>query len=430
VGELAPRLPNSETHLEFEHIDKPSTRLHDMGGGVEQLLMIATVLETTPTNAPIFLEEPESHLHPGTQRYLFDQLINSGRQVFITTHSSVFLGDTRNTDKISVYHVSQQNRRTNITRISGTGLKNALRDIGVSHTDSLLCDALVFVENDYDADVLKAMSRTLRMPLEERNIGFVPLGGATSVGVSGRVSAEALKRINQNADSIPHLFVIDRDERTQDEIERLNTKDMLGSRLRVLQRREMENYVLKPKALEKYIKTYSKSNDPIMQAKRDSVTINELGKLIEKTRDGLKSHTFAKIVLGRIHIEHRTFIVQRNEFETMKEILENSSTGEELAQRIKDQLILQARIDDVPALVEKEKVNFDLEWGNLGKREAIVPGEEILATVLSTFGISAKGSELKKKVPKIAAYLDEDEIETELRTLIDEIYRLPTQWNK
>src|SRR5713101_2343513 len=91
VGTLqAPRVGNM-TEVGFRAPDeKYLVRLHDMGGGVEQLVMIATVLLTTDDESTIFVEEPESHLHPGAQRFLIERLAHGIRQVFLTTHAPAF----------------------------------------------------------------------------------------------------------------------------------------------------------------------------------------------------------------------------------------------------------------------------------------------------------------------------------------------------
>ncbi len=76
VGRLQPRLiNNNQTQVVFRVPQgNYSIPLTDMGGGIEQLLMVATVLLTTNAENTIFVEEPESHLHAGAQRYLLEKL--------------------------------------------------------------------------------------------------------------------------------------------------------------------------------------------------------------------------------------------------------------------------------------------------------------------------------------------------------------------
>jgi predicted ATP-dependent endonuclease of OLD family len=68
-----------------------------MGSGIEQLMMVGTVLAIQDRPPNIFLEEPENFLHPGSQRYLAEQLLDRAKQSFITSHSTVFVDTTRST---------------------------------------------------------------------------------------------------------------------------------------------------------------------------------------------------------------------------------------------------------------------------------------------------------------------------------------------
>ena len=73
--------------ISFEGDDNYRIKLEDMGTGVEQLLMVGTVLATQRSKPNIFLEEPENHLHPGAQRFFIDQLLENANQTLLTSHS-------------------------------------------------------------------------------------------------------------------------------------------------------------------------------------------------------------------------------------------------------------------------------------------------------------------------------------------------------
>jgi predicted ATPase len=52
----------------------------------------------------VILEEPESHLHPASQRQMargIARLVNAGVRVIITTHSDYFIGQVNNLLKLS-----------------------------------------------------------------------------------------------------------------------------------------------------------------------------------------------------------------------------------------------------------------------------------------------------------------------------------------
>ena len=102
--------------------------LLDMGGGVEQLLMIAAVLATTGEDSNLFLEEPESHLHPGAQRFILERISGTGRQIVLTTHSPVFVNTSH---QRSLYQVSYRDERTTVTHVEDPDvLSDVLSGIG------------------------------------------------------------------------------------------------------------------------------------------------------------------------------------------------------------------------------------------------------------------------------------------------------------
>src|SRR6266702_7711358 len=76
-------------------------------------------------------------------------LLEGGQQVFITTHSSVFINLTR---PYSLYQVTYSEGVTAIKRCDAASLEAVLEDIGVRNSDVLLSDAVLFVEGTSDRD--------------------------------------------------------------------------------------------------------------------------------------------------------------------------------------------------------------------------------------------------------------------------------------
>jgi predicted ATPase len=111
IGRLQFPLFDTQTEVHFRASEGYTARLHDMGGGIEQLMMIATVLLTTSATHALFVEEPESHLHSAAQRFLMERLAEGGRQVFITTHAPAFINSPR---EKSIYQVKYRSNRTEI----------------------------------------------------------------------------------------------------------------------------------------------------------------------------------------------------------------------------------------------------------------------------------------------------------------------------
>lgn len=383
-------------------------RLHEMGGGVEQLLMIATVLLTTDDESTLFLEEPESHLHAGAQRFLIERLLDGERQIFVTTHSPTFINIPRDR---SLYQVRLNENRTAISLYDDSNSLDAvLEDIGSRNSDVLLSDAVLFVEGPGDRRVFEIWSEKLNLSLEEQNVTVVPMGGGSDSTRSTRVRSDVLEGISQKA-PVPHLFVLDRDERSSVEINKL--METLTGRVILLDRRELENYLLVPRALLAAIRS-KHSNDPAMTRKVDSASEGEIGKLIGDTADNLFNLVLMKrirseiaglrdgllprdIVMGlshKTHFKHFPRII-RKKIET----------------RIKGHLDLLG-IDKV---VQRVRAMLEDEWSDTQRRLWIAPGEEIIATVFHHFG-----SEYKKPndTVRIAREMREDEIADEINNLI------------
>jgi predicted ATP-dependent endonuclease of OLD family len=407
---------------EFVESNAEPLKLNEVGSGIEQVLLVATALETAPPNAPIFLEEPESYLHPGAQRYLLEQLAKSGRQVFITTHSNVFLGDIGHSDRTSIYRVSQANRRTQVTRVDDTALSEALQDIGVRNSDVLLRDALIFVEDINDEKVFQILAEKLEKPLAGKNLGFVSMGGASAIHSAGKLSSEALTQLQQGSKTIPHLFVIDHDERSNEEISELQEK--LGEQLQVLEQRELENYLLVAKPLQRYIKNYESgtSSNPKDKPKRELATVVEIEALIREFVDKQKNILVVKNVAAQIRSGHPISILERDDRDKITKLEQNESFPDQIASMVRKNLMDRARIDELPNTIKAEQERIETVWKDESKRIKIASGFEVLRELLIQYGIPTK--KLKSQLHEIAKHFEKDDIAPDLAQLLSRIYSL------
>src|SRR5262249_40177858 len=152
---------------------------------------------TTGDDSPLFVEEPESHLHARAQRFLIERLYGKRRQVFLTTHSPVFINIP---GRVSLQQVTMKAGRTAIARVKGLAdLSGVLEDIGARNSDVLLSDAVVFVEGPADKRAFEFWSETIGKPLAESNITVLPMGGGEFAERGVRARAEILEGISQRA---------------------------------------------------------------------------------------------------------------------------------------------------------------------------------------------------------------------------------------
>jgi predicted ATPase len=419
------RLTNAQTMLGFGEFSAPTTeplRINEIGSGIEQVLFVATALEVAPPDSVIFLEEPESHLHPSAQRYLLEQLAKSNRQVFITTHSSVFLGDIGYSERTSIYRLALINQRSKITRVSSEELFLTLQDIGVKNSDILLRDALVFVEDINDEKVMRILAEKLDKSLVGKNIGFVSMGGARAVHSAGKLSSEALTQLHQGTISIPHLFVIDRDERSNDEILELQKK--LQNRIYVLENRELENYLLVASSLLRYIKNSAKSDNLKVNQRRAAAMEAEIEKLLLGFIENQKDTLLVKSIAAQVRRTHYVSILdgKNKDRDAMCKKIQGEDFVLQAVEMITTNLTKRARLEELPNTIQNELQRIETIWEDTNKRRAIVSGDEVLGELLKHYGIPIKY--LKSHLHEIAEHFEKTDIAPDLVNLIETIHAL------
>jgi hypothetical protein len=376
--------------------------------------MVATVLLTTSSNCSLFLEEPESHLHAGAQRFLIERLYQSNRQVFLTTHSPTFVNSPR---QRSTHQVKFVGNRTTITHVTDTDtLSHVLEDIGSRNSDVLLSDAVLFVEGPGDRGVLQAWSATLGMSLEEHNITVLLLEGGEYAERTARARSDVLEQISHKA-PVPHLFVIDRDERSEQSVTKL--QGSLRDKLHVLERRELENYLLIPRALLTALREKHQGNTPIAE-RIDAASEPQVAQIIETAAESL----FKTVLMKRIRAELGGLTGGLLPREMVTELIPHASE-ENLPILLRKKI--EARVSehisnwDLKRIVEEQRAKLNAEWADPRRRLLLAPGEEIIDAVFHNYG-----AEYKKPndTHRIADEMTEDEIADEIKELLAKVVAL------
>ena len=414
VGRLqTPLINNNQTHVVFR---VPQGRyeipLTDMGGGIEQLLMIATVLLTTNAENTIFVEEPESHMHAGAQRYLIEKLY-SERQVFIATHSPTFITPTK---PFSLYQVLHSAGRTQISHCDPESLEAVLEDIDVRNSDVLFSDAVLFVEGPGDRDVITTLSAKLGMNVAERNISVLPMGGGKHAERGAPIRSDLLNNISRKA-TVPHLFVLDRDERSNAEIQNLETQ--LPEQVHILQARELENYLLVPRAILAALK--SKHHDDQTKLEQlATVTEDHIRQLINTAANNL----YEVVLIKRIRTEIgglREGLLPKESIPNLTPHTKKPELSALVLQEIKSRFESYVAGIKLDAIIETEKEALDKAWAIPENRLQVAPGEEILTVVFSKLGsVYCK----PKDTARIAREMRPHEIGDEIKGLLEKVNAL------
>jgi predicted ATPase len=219
------------------------------GTGFHQVLMLLGFLFARPSSV-ILMDEPDAHLHIILQRQIYDKLRSLCRekssQIIIATHSEILLQDTSPLNIYSFYgspHILKFDAQRDQVREALKRL-TTLDIIAVDHYTGIL-----YTESENDIKILREFARILEHPLYHflNSPFFLPLQGRNPAEAKAHFFAlQAIKS------EIRGAVLLDGDNRN------LPDHDLLAENLRILrwQRYEIENYLLVPTALDRFLNKY------------------------------------------------------------------------------------------------------------------------------------------------------------------------------
>lgn len=248
VGILELSVSKTEVSVGFRQTfgAEPFLNVKDLGTGVEQLLLVlAAGVSQEARASTLVLEEPETGLHPAAQRSLMSYLsqLKAYDQVLISTHSPVFL----DSDAIEqdLWLVTRSSSESRLERVEGLA-KSVLEELGVRLSDVLVAEKLILVEGPTDVELLRVW---FKEALLGTKLALTDGGGGDNAN-----HADLLARWMDAADHFQRrdlVYLRDRDELPEDLVRRIED----SGRVRVLPRREIENYLLDPLAILKVLRS-------------------------------------------------------------------------------------------------------------------------------------------------------------------------------
>jgi hypothetical protein len=183
-----------------EEIQRP---FHDIGDGIQAIIILMYRLFTADPGTWIFIEEPEQGLHPGLQRVFLETLARHPRlqdnnlKIFMSTHSNHLLGMAiSELEDVSVFAFQ---RRTGWTdperfevRLVHSRQQSLLTLLGVANSSVFLANCGIWVEGITDRKYLRAyLSAYLKSdefkaehsfePQEDVHYAFFEYAGSNSV---------------------------------------------------------------------------------------------------------------------------------------------------------------------------------------------------------------------------------------------------------
>lgn len=369
------------------------------GSGIREALRLILDREFERPDV-LLVEEPEVHLHPALEIAIMQYLkeVSDDCQIFLTTHSTNFLdaGSLRN------IYLIRKDQDTSAQHMDLNEAETAIpEELGLRLSSLFMFDRLAFVEGPSDEQILRIFASALDISFGQAALGFVTTGGARNfTHYATTATLSFLKKRN-----VRTLFVIDRDERDAADVESLQKRIDGVSELIVLRRRELENYLLCPTSLARYIA--SKSAGVVTPSAEEVESA-----LAEVCQELLQTAIERRVLKHacRPVIPKRERVLQRDEGEDFETALKA-----QLDVSLKELQGISSTLSELVAAAKEEVLS---EWDS--RKSEIVPGDEILDAVFKRYGLRFNK---RRDAVEIASIMQSDEIPGEIKELLHELVR-------
>ena len=311
--------------------------IYNLGDGLQTIITILfPVFRSRDTPSLVFIEEPETHLHPKWQRLLLRALKHFDKHAFfISTHSTSFINDT----EASIYLVDRKEKKATVNYSNLEKEKvQIIKDLGYRPSDLFQSNYILWVEGPSDKIYLNYWIRTADSSLKEGlHYSIMFFGGDNYnefLKSDNEFSLTFIKNLNQ---SFGIVLDSDRSKKTENynlkkkEIQRLFESN--SSFCWLTRRRTIENYI--PLDVFKAAVVEQHKNNHILIEKGDfanrSVAVDktlsnsfkatiklpqELFRIVQKNKDGTtKGVSDSRL---RKHIEESIQDTNKHEFKINK----------------------------------------------------------------------------------------------------------------
>lgn len=196
---LIPKYDDDVLHIKIGN--EKQFPIYQLGDGLQTLVIILFPIFINRLNRNIiFIEEPETHLHPKWQRLLYRAMCSFEKHTyFISTHSSIFINSINN----SIFIVSKQGAKTNLHYSDIKTEKIAiLKDLGYRPNDLYQTNYLLWVEGPSDKVYLNYFIKLIDDSLIEGEDYSIMFYGGSSykhfLMNKGDLNLEFIESLNQN----------------------------------------------------------------------------------------------------------------------------------------------------------------------------------------------------------------------------------------
>lgn len=267
-----------------------------VGFGFQIWCQLLTRLSRAKGSSLVVVDEPEIYLHPDVQRQLLGIIRDIGAPAIMATHSSEIMAEAEPSDIVLIDKAKRSGERLRDV----SSIQRSLDLVGSAQNITLTALArsrrVLFVEGDYDFKVLRRFARKFGLPELGAGMGLtaLELGG---FGSWQRVTTLAAGIAEVLGAPIMIAAIYDRDYFCQEQVDQV--VDALSKTLKfahIHSRKEIENYLLVPTALQRAIERSIASKNPSSGMSAEKIDISKI--LVEIT-EPMQSDVQAQILAKR-----------------------------------------------------------------------------------------------------------------------------------
>jgi energy-coupling factor transporter ATP-binding protein EcfA2 len=349
------------------------------GQGMQVWLQLLTYLAKMRDYRTLVLDEPEIFLHSDVQRKLIGLLQGRATQVIVATHSVDIINETEPQSILTIdRRLSRASTLSNIEQVQRVveGLGSVLN---IQLVDLLRSRVAVFVEGD-DGRLLRKFASKLGSAVQfgRTDLAFVALGGSTNW--------EPLLHLNWYSkntlgETLHSFLILDRDYKPESVVrEMLDSLQRSGIEAHVWEKKELENYLLVPDAIQRAISTEIRRRHNTAQDLTTEQVVQFLRRACDSYRAKVHSQLLSQAILKK-----------------------------------------PSRREDHSTTIANFEAEFELNWRSDGFRLSRAPGKDLLSD-LSRWAQAEFKVSLSADI--IADSLMTKEVNSEIRDVISRILKL------
>jgi hypothetical protein len=267
-----------------------------VGFGFQIWCQLLTHLSRAKGSSLVVVDEPEIYLHPDVQRQLLGVVRDIGVPAIMATHSSEMMAEAEPSDIVLIDKVKRSGERLRDV----SSIQRSLDLMGSAQNITLTALArsrrVLFVEGDYDFKVLRRFARKLGLSELGAGLGLTALESG-GFGSWERVTTLAAGIAEVLGAPLMIAAIYDRDYFCEEQLVHVVTT--LSKTLQfahIHSRKEIENYLLIPAALQRAIERSIASRNSSSERLAGKIDIN---KILHEITEPMQSEIQAQIVAKR-----------------------------------------------------------------------------------------------------------------------------------